>query len=99
MIHVRVRQQDEIERWQLARPERRRNEAFGSECEHAGTHADASQQGWIGDQPDSEQVDEERRMTKPREGETIVRPSRRVGHIRRRRDGPKVTFADPIPEP
>src|SRR5436190_11544249 len=82
MIHVRVCQQDEVDRRQLPDAQRRRDEAFRAERHDARADADAREQRRIGEDPDAVEVDEERGVTEPREREPIVTPRRWIGLMR-----------------
>jgi hypothetical protein len=56
MIHMRMRQENEIERRQLACPPSRSDIALGSERQGADADADASAQRWIRQDPDTKKL-------------------------------------------
>jgi hypothetical protein len=94
MIHVRMREENDIERRQLARPESRSDVALGSERQGANADANASLQRWIREDPDTKKVEQHRCVTEPRKCQLIVSPMPWIGFVGRRRDGSEISLAD-----
>jgi hypothetical protein len=75
MIHVCVRNENGVERGQLADAQRGLHEPSrpqGSDARH--THADARTERGVGQQPRPVKVDEHTRMSEPRHRQTVIRP-------------------------
>ena len=74
VIHVRVREQHQVDAWQLLRQERRRNQPFranGAE-EHIRSHV--IQQDRVGQNVDAVKVDQNRGMAEPGGGDAVGIP-------------------------
>ena len=74
MIHVRVGQQDQIDRGQLAESQRRSDITFRAGGSEAQGDANASSESGVSEDVETEKVDQDGRMTEPTKRHGIVRP-------------------------
>lgn len=75
MIEVRVREEDEIDRRQLAKLQRRLRQAFRSDRKSGQTNSAAREKNRIGQDGDAEEIEQDCGMPEPGRGQAVVRPS------------------------
>ena len=79
VIHVRVGEQQQIERRQLGGLERARDVALGPEGDRADAHADPRKKDRVGENPEAEEIDQHRGVAEPGGGQASSGQARGVG--------------------
>jgi hypothetical protein len=74
VIHVRVRQKQQVDRRQLSRPEGRGNEPPGPELGVAATDSDSGLECRVGEEPHAKKIGEDCCMAEPGECGLVVGP-------------------------
>ena len=87
MIEVCVREQHEIDSWQVRNFKRGRGQPFRADREARQANSDPWKQRRIGQDVDPEKVDQNSRVTEPRQSEASVIPRSWLRPRERRRDG------------
>jgi hypothetical protein len=86
VVHVRVGQQHEVERRQLARPERGAHQPSRPQLGQAPADSDPRLEGRIGDDPSPLEIEEHGGVAEPGGGEPIAGPRPGLGAMGRRRN-------------
>src|SRR5262245_10501341 len=79
MVEVRVRKKDKIDLWQLMKLERGRGQSFWTDGESWHANSNAGEKHWVGEDFESEEIDEYSRMTNPGKRHLGIAPLCRFG--------------------
>jgi hypothetical protein len=93
MVHVGVREEQQVQSPELPGAKRRLDEAPGSELGQPAADSDPSLERGVGEHPRAPEIEQHGRVAQPRGGEAIGGPTSGVGPVRRARDGGKWTPA------
>ena len=87
MVHVRMREQDEIDGRQLARPKRGCDETFGADVSEKGVSANTFAEDRVGKDGEAVEIQQDGGVAEPGSGDGVGIPGVWGGSRRRSKDG------------